>query len=373
MTDLSEHYRLDNYIDTYALGHYARVFDAWDQRHQEAVAFKLMRLEHLSTDGEVSWEFRAFINEAELLTRLADNPHVVALIDCGYVAAQDEVPQAGQIVSFGRDVAGFARAMIDYSERHWRPYLVMPSLPRTHSLFYLMKPSQQAARWRLPTEEGLALAIQFAQVLQMAHQQNIVYLDHKLEHVYWDGVNLTLIDLNSSRQLDNRTTQADYFRMDVHNLCVGVLYSVFTGLSPVNAPLKAQPGSLAQVEARYQAINTLDFGVEPDLSPALQALLQRGAAGQIETISDFIEGLQEVASIHGWDFPGQHTLPVSRRARDTLRGGLRALREGQALIREARDLFREAAILDDIPEDLENELRRLVQEANAMLNQRVIP
>ena len=31
-------------------------------------------------------------------------------------------------------------------------------------------------------------------------QQKIVYLDHKLEHVYWDGHTLRVIDFNSSKQ-----------------------------------------------------------------------------------------------------------------------------------------------------------------------------
>ncbi len=371
MPDLNELYHLENYIDTYALGHYARVFEAFDQRHRRQVAFKLMRTEHLSLEGEIRWEFRAFASEAELLIKLKDSPHVIDLLDCGYLAAYAEVPQDGEIVNYGRDVSAFARAMPDYAERNWRPFLVLPNLPRTNNLFYQMKPTQQGTRWRLPTEEGLMLAVQFAQVLKMAHQQNIVYLDHKLEHVYWDGVNLQVIDFNSSRQLDNHDAQQ--FRTDVHNLCVGILYPVFTGLSPLNGTLRPQPGNLAQVESRYQSVTALDFGVEPTLSPALKDLLQQGASLQITTIDDFLAGLQSVCARHGWDFPNQPANPASRHARDHMRDGLRRLRDGQGKLREARDLFRDAATLDDIPEDLEAELRRLVKALGDMLNERAIP
>ncbi len=371
MTNLNEIYRLGNYIDTFALGHYARVFSAHDLRNNRAVAFKVMRTEHLSTDGDIRWEYRAFPNEAELLIKLSNSPHVVDLLDCGYLANHADVPADGEIISFGRDVASFARSMLDYAERDWRPYLVMPDLPRANNLFYQMKPTQQANRWRLPTEEGLVLAVQFAQVLQIAHRQNIVYMDHKLEHVYWDGVNLQIIDLNSSRQLDGQDKRA--FQMDIHNLCVGILYPLFTGLSPISGALRPMPGNLDQVEARYQAVKTLDFGVEPTLSPALKDLLQAGAAMQIATIEEFIAGLQEVCHHHGWDFPNRSADPANRRARDHMRDGLRRLRDGEQKIREARDLFRDAATVEDISDDLEAELRRLVKAINDMLNQRVIP
>lgn len=371
MTNLTDLYRIDNFIDTYALGHYARVFDAQDLQSGQIVAFKVMRTEHLMEDGDVLWEFRAFISEAELLIKLKDSPHVVDLLDCGYISSRSEAPDEGEIISFKRDVAAFAQALPDYT--HWRPYITMDNLPRTQNLFYLMKPTQQNTRWRLPTEEGLALAIQFAHLLQAAHRQSIVYMDHKLEHVYWDGTKLQIIDLNSSRQLDSRTGDSQYYRMDIHNLCVGILYPIFTGLSPQKTILRPQPSSRPEVESRYQDITSLDFGVEPTLSPALQDLLQQGAAMQINTVEEFIAQLQRVAATHGWDFPDHYTNPASRHARDHLRAGLRNLREGQEKIREARDLFREAAIIDGIPEDLEDELRRLVKSVNDMLNSRVIP
>jgi serine/threonine protein kinase len=371
MTSLNEIYRLGNYIDTFALGHYARVFSAHDVKNNRQVAFKVMRMEHLSDDGDIRWEFRAFPNEAELLIKLADSPHVVDLLDCGYLADHADVPSNQDIISFGRDVASFSRAMLDYAERNWRPYLVMPELSRVNNLFYQMKPTLQATRWRLPTEEGLVLAVQFAHVLQMAHRQNIVYMDHKLEHVYWDGVNLQIIDLNSSRQLDGQDKRS--FQMDIHNLCVGILYPLFTGLSPVSGTLRPMPGNIDQVESRYQTVTSLDFGVEPTLSPVLKDLLNAGAAMQIATVEDFISQLQAVCHQHGWDFPNKSAEPASRRARDHMRDGLRRLREGEMKIREARDLFREAATLDDISDDLEAELRRLVKAINDMLNQRVIP
>ena len=374
MNKLVDLYKVDNFIDTFALGHYARVLEAQDRRLGQSVAFKVMRPEHVTPGAEPGWEFRAFANEADLLMRLADSPHTVNLIDCGYVSSQSEAPVSGEIESFGKDVIGFTGVQGNFCQRGWRPYLTLDNLPRHENLFYQMRPDKNGLRLRLPTEEGLALALQFAETLKLAHKLNIAYLDHKLEHLYWDGIHLRIIDFNSSRAIDDQNAEHDQLMCaDIHNLCVGILYSIFTGLSPQKTTLRPQPGPLSDVEARYQDVNSLDFGVEPTLSAALQELLQLGAARQIASAQDFIDGLHNVASLHGWDFPGHYTSPISRDARTQMRAGITRMRKGQDYLREARDLFRDAAIQEGITDDLEDELRRLVKSVNDMLNSRVIP
>jgi len=372
MTQLTDLYRIDNFIDTFALGHYARVLYAQDHRTGSAVAFKVMRPEHLAEDPR--WEYRAFANEADLLMKLADSPQVVKLYDCGYVSARGEAPIDGEIESFGTNILTFARELAAFSERGWRPYLALEYMPRHNNLFYQMRPDKQGTRLRLPSEEGLALALQFAELLKVAHSRNIVYMDHKLEHVYWDGIHLRVIDFNSSRLLEKpRDNHTQLFRSDVHNLCVGILYSIFTGLSPQKTALRPQPGTITDVEARYKDIDSLDFGVEPSLSQGLQTLLQLDAAVQMESADEFISGLREVAIAHGWDFPNYTSTPISREARSQVRAGISRIRRGQDYLREARDLFREAAIQDGIPDELEDELKRLVKSINDMLQSRVIP
>lgn len=372
-TPLQDVYRLADFVDTFALGHYARVLSALDRRTGKTAAFKVLRPEHLSPDGDMRWEYRAFPSEADLLGRLAASPAIVKLLDCGYLESGDEAPRSGGLVSFGTQVKAFSQAAAEHAQKGWRPYLALEDLPRANNLLYLMKPNQPGTRWRLPSEEGLALATQFIQFLQLAHAQKIVYLDHKLEHVYWDGARLQIIDLNSSRLLTGQLDDANQFRADLRSLCVGILYPVFTGISAITGSLRAQPSSMSEVEARYQNIAQLDFGVEPGLSQALQDLLQRGAAQEYATAAEFAADLQNVASLHGWDAPGGDNTPSRRQARDQMRAALKKVRHGQDALREARDLLRDAAIMDDITPDLEDELRRLVKAANQMLNNRVIP
>jgi len=371
---LEELYRIQNYIDTFALGHYARVLEAKEVHGGRDVAFKVMRPEHLSDDGTPAWEARAFVNEADLLVRLARNSSVVRLYDCGYISAPGERPDGGQIMSCETNISAFRENLYPYVGRGWRPYLALELLPRQHSLFYLMKPNAANGRRRLPTEEGIDLAMQFSEFLRDAHDQRIVYLDHKLEHVYWDGATLRVIDLNSSQLVETGTHTVDqYLAQDIHNLCVGILYPIFTGLSPQKGALMPQPASQAEVEQRYADVNHLDFGIEPTLSASLQELLQKGARQDLPNVRAFRAGLERVAVRHGWDLQGSHTVPTLREAREQIRTGLAELRRGQDALRSAREILLEAVILDDINEDMEAELRRLVAQINEALNHRVIP
>jgi len=372
---LESRYLLGNYIDTFAPGHYARVLEAEDRAANRMVAFKVMRPEHIASDGGgPRWEARAFVNEADLLVRLADSRAPVQLFDCGYISSGGERPDGGEIESLGTNVTAFREQLFPCIAMGWRPYLSLELLPRQHNLFYLMKPSGQNGRRRLPTEEGIDLALQFGEFLQEAHRQRVVYLDHKLEHVYWDGKTLRIIDFNSSRLLETGTHTLDQsVQQDVHNLCVGILYPIFTGLSPQKSTLMPQPASQAEVDARYSDVNELDFGVEPTLSPGLQELLQQGARQSLPDARAFIAGLERVAARHGWHFPGMHTSPALQQAREQIRAGLDQIREGQEAMRVARECLLEAMILDEINEELEAELRRLLSQINTALHYRVIP
>lgn len=374
-TDLTTLYRVENFNDNFALGHYARVMDAVERRSGRRIALKVLRPEHMHFEFVPPWEYKAFANEVDLLMKMSGSEHVVKLLDCGYMNnVNEQRPREGTVVSYQADMLGFIRDLGIYAERHWRPYLALENLPRSHNLLYLMKPNTAGVRWRLPTEEGLELALQFAAVLKLAHQQRIVYLDHKLEHVYWDGALLRVLDWNSSRIVEESTNQiAQMFQTDIHHLVVGVLYPIFTGLPPQKGMLTAQPASPNELKERYADVDSLDLGVEPTLSEPLQELLQKGAVRGFASIEEFIIDLVNVAQGFGWGFPHRPADEALAQARVMSRRGLEKLRNGQLSIREARDILREAAITEGVNEDMALELRRLLSEINEMLTRRVIP
>lgn len=370
--NLTDVYEVGNLIDTFALGHYARVYEALDQRSGQVVALKIMRAEHLTSDGQPRWESEAFINEADLLTDLADLPAVMNLYDCGYVQSKNAHPSEGGIKSFGTNLDAFRTEFYPSLRDQWRPYLALEYLPRHHNLLYVMRSDE--TRRRLPTEEALDLALQFAQLLYRAHKKNIVYLDHKLEHIYWDGRELRVIDWNSSKRVGGIGQPAEpQITNDIHNLCVGILYSILTGQSPQKTSLRPQPGSQQEVERRYEEVSNLDFSTAPDLSPALIDLLEAGAKKQIQTATALLAELQRIAVRFGWSFAGQTSPPALTQAREAIRTGLEKLRESQEFARLARETLMDAAILDGMNEDMEDELRRLIGQINQFLTHRPIP
>ena len=125
-------------------------------------------------------------------------------------------------------------------------------------------------------------------------------------------------------------------------MCVGVLYTIFTGMSPQKTSLRPQPSSRRAVEARYTDIDSLDFSMEPSLSEGIAELLQRGSGEHIESAQEFINGLQRAATQHGWQFPDYYTSFASSDARLQMRTGLQRLREATRTSRSARPLPRGA-------------------------------
>lgn len=374
MTTLTNLYQIGNYIDTYALGHYARVYQAVDLRTGQPSAFKIMRAEHLTDDGQPKWEAEAFINEMDLLLALKDLPAVIKVLDCGYLESKEAHPTGGGIRSYGQDLNAFREHFYPSLRQQWRPYLSLEWLPRGDNLLYVMK-SSQGERRRLPTEEGIDFALQFGELLYRAHERNIVFMDHKLEHAYWDGHTLRVIDWNSSKRVGGITGQPPEQQKinDLHNLCVGILYPIFTGQAPQKGSLRPQPGSQAEVEARYESINQLDFSGDASLSQAIITLLERGAKKQIESATAFLAEVQRVAARFGWDLPAQRPTEALMHAREQTRLGLDHLRQSHEAARAARDYLLEAVSLDGINEDMEDELRRLIAEIGDFLNHRAIP
>lgn len=374
MRKLTELYTPGNFIDTYALGHYARVLEAIEVYHARTVALKVMRPEHLAPDDVPRWEAQAFVHEVDLLTRLSRNTVPIKFYDCGYLSAKAEYPGDGEILSFGTNVNAFREALFAHNAKGWRPYIALEYLPRHDNLLYLMKPAQAGQRRRLPTEEGLNLAMQFAKLLIEAHEQGVIYMDHKLEHVYWDGQKLRIIDWNSSKLIErNGQALENSFKKDIHHLCVGILYPIFTGLSPQRGDLRPQPAGQQDVDSRYTDISHLDFSAEPSLTPLVIELLERGARQDFGTAQEFLQRLEHIATHFGWEFRYQATNPVSSKALEHLRASLEKLRGSADLAREARELLLEAATLDGINEDTENEIRRLMKGITEYLNARVIP
>jgi hypothetical protein len=267
-------------------------------------------------------------------------------------------------------------------ERSWRPYIALELLPAEHSLLNLILGTDGAGArpLRLPTEEGLALALQFADFLREAHAREVVYWDHKPEHMYWDGQRLRIIDLNVSRFLGpslGAEARAAEKRKDLQHLVAGALYTVFTGrdFRYQDRLPHAVPSSPQAVAERFRAIKRLDFGMDDTLLPELCELLNQfavgappSAAGQ-HTAEALLEGLRRLAAGLGWEEMGYPVSEEARAARQEIQQGLAELHQAQAIIDRARQRFLKAHTLNPLERDSE----RLYQDAGEFYQHRVLP
>jgi serine/threonine protein kinase len=372
--ELQERYKPDWFID-FAPGHYARVFSARDYLQNVEVAFKLLRPEHMNGGG-ISREFQAFGVEARLLQAFERSDQVVDLYDCGFISdVRGDLPASGRVASFGTDVEAFSASLERYHRRGWRPYLSEALMPEPDNLFVKLRENGQQRRRRLPTEEGLALCLQYGELLEEAHKEEIVYLDAKLEHFYWDSdrQRLCVIDWNSSKALTDDYHQdldpEKEKRDDIRNFVLGVMYTLFTGMPFQGERIVAQPTRGDRIEARYQDAPALDFLLEPTLANSLQEIMEAGYHGAYTNAGDFLQNLKTCAREHGWPVDGRRPSGSAARMRKEIRAGLRALRGAQLQLQYARERFMAACQAN--PND--QEAQRLLKETQDFFDHRAIP
>lgn len=379
MTTIDRFYEIRNgvspFIDTQALGFSARVFLATSYRSGEDVAFKILRKEHLK--DETVWE--RFGIEARLLQLLADTPVAVKLIDCGFVSdLGQEIPSSGEILSLDQDVKTYCDKLLEFRLNNWRPYLALELVPRSQCLLNLIRGSDGEGMdpLRLPTEKGLELAIQFTQFLKLMHERGAIYVDHKPEHVYWDGKQLRVIDFNVSQFLDPKIgTQAKTieFQKDLRNMAAGVLYTIFTGrdfrYQGLHSGPMANPSDPSALEKKF-SVASLDFGMEENLLPSLPPLINRPLNLKAPITSEqFLKGLCECAAQSGREGLGFNVDESHRKARQEVLKGLAELEKAQEALRRARRHFEAAVTQAPIDQDC----KRLYRETTEFLKHRVLP
>lgn len=375
MTEIREQdfnllYDAERFID-FAKGYYARVFKAYDLVQGRHVAFKILRPEHLK-QNKMNWEYQAFSLEANLLQHWHNQSCVVQLYDCGFVHDRSEMPHSGKIVSFQTDVQAFADLMPEFHQRGWRPFICEELLPETYNLFLLLREFNQGHRRRLPTYEGLDLCLQFANLMYSAHSDSIVYLDAKLEHFYWNGTDLCVIDWNSSKILPRNSKSGEaeaQKKQDIRNFVIGVMYPVFTGVPAEGHAFVERPSNRQDIAGRYQAVRELDFGMEPSLDTSLIDIMQKGSNWQYQNIEQYLSDLRNCAKAYGWINPGESSSPHITKSREFVQRGLAELREAQSKAEQARKSFLLAAERDGDNQ----EVRRLIELTRTFLDHRVIP
>ena len=219
-----------------------------------SLAFKIMRPDQLE------YALPLFNEEIQILTLLRDMPGITPLVECGFIKLEDGQALPGDeshasaeglrggIIHYGAEqVQNFQASMDRQLSAGWLPYLALVRRKQEHNLLRYCDASYTHG-WFLSLRDSLVLSLQICDILQFAHDRNIVYRDHKILHYYWDvdthGV--TLIDWNIAKRQPQGLSEAEK-QFDLVQFGARALHYIFTG-RPAQGSLPLGPNRPDDIE-----------------------------------------------------------------------------------------------------------------------------
>lgn len=357
------HQPLDTRLGT--AGSCARVFSADSYQLGMTVAIKVLKAEHVGKD---EWYFKSLLNEAYLLNLLADDKNVVNLYDCGYILSDDPEPTDGDVVSFELDTARFLATGSKFIEEGWRPYLALEMMPPENNVPMLIS---QGRRARIPREEAIELSRQHVALLSRIHARHIMYRDFKLEHTYWDGMHLVVIDWNASAQT-NPTTSVNEQPVEIHKFVTAVMYPIFTLQTPLGDGLyRSQARDPRENEAYLRSVRELHWGPHNIATPKLKEAMSRAIVNGSDaytTAVAFEHDLKASATELGWPLGEIKLDAPSAKSHAHIMTALSHLRLGQIHLNNAKESLEDVLGLTQ-----DDEVNRLYRDICEFLSERVIP
>jgi serine/threonine protein kinase len=255
-----------------------------DGRQRDA-AVKLMRMD------KINYAQPLFREEVQVLALMKDIPGVAHMLECGFLlldegaqlpldSAAEKVPATGQAVRIGVNVYREYLDQLDARIKEgWVPYIAVEKQKQEDSLLMLCDAGMTRGQYQ-PMVTLLQMAVQICDILQISHQRNIVYRDHKILHYYWQPQNngVYIIDWNVARYHPEGLTEVD-IHMDLVQFGARGLHHILTGrTAPGALPLgPTRPEEIEQAAQSYQTQWTYD---DQRLSNGLRSVLEHVLAGE---------------------------------------------------------------------------------------------
>jgi serine/threonine protein kinase len=269
-----------------------------------SLAFKIMRPDQLS------YALPLFIEEVQVLTLLRDVPGITPLVECGFIKLDDglSLPSdeshasagqlSGQVIHYGVEQAqNFLASMDRQLSVGWLPYLALVKRNPEYNLLHYCDASYTHG-WFLPLRHSLILALQLCDLLQYAHDRNIVYRDHKILHYYWDPMShgVTMIDWNIAKRHPQGLEDADR-QFDLVQFGARGLHHIFTG-RPAQGSLPLGPNRPEDIEkasSHYPVSWTYDDERLPNqLRLVLEQALNQGYTQLHDIRKDLLDIFQQL-------------------------------------------------------------------------------
>ncbi len=297
-------------LDTWmpeARGSSARVFAGnfyGPVKTPQSFAYKIMR------PDQVDYALPLFIEEIQVLTMLRDVPGITPMVECGFIKLNDGqvIPSdeshasaaqlGGQVIHYGvEQVQNFLASMDRQLSVGWLPYLALVRRSPEYNLLRYCDASYTHG-WFLPLRDSLVLSLQICDILQVAHDRNIVYRDHKILHYYWDidAHGVAMIDWNIAKHQPQGLSDAEK-QFDLVQLGARALHHIFTG-RPAQGSLPLGPNRPEDIEkasTHYPVSWTYDDERLPNqLRAILEQTLNQGYTQVLDIRKDLLGIYQQL-------------------------------------------------------------------------------
>lgn len=303
---LGEDLHLGEPLDTWlpeARGSSARVYAGYlaDQRQKSlSLAVKVIRPDQLE------YALPLFREEAQVLSLLRDVPGITPLIECGYLLLEEGLAFPGEeqhasaahlrgsLIRYGsEEVQNFLAGMDRQLASGWLPYLALEKRSQEFNLLRFCDAGFTRG-WFLPLRESLLLSIQICDILQHAHDRNIVYRDHKILHYYWDPAahGVVMIDWNIAKRQPLGLSDTER-QFDIVQFSARALHHILTGRPAAGAlPMGPnRPEEIEQALLQYPVSWTYD---DERLPVQVKAVLEKALSQGYAHIRDLRKDLAGV-------------------------------------------------------------------------------
>lgn len=291
---------LDTWVPE-ARGSSARVFLGFlrdGQSHLKQAAVKVMRPDKPDYALPLFWE------EVKILTLMQGVPGVVKMIECGFIRLEAgmDLPSdfssstahalAGSVIRLGPEEAGhFLDELNRKNEQGWLPYLALEKKNSEDNLLVLCDEGYTQGAY-LPADLGMQMAVQICEILQSAHERDIVYRDHKILHYYWNQRNsrVAMIDWNVAKWYPKGLGENEK-QLDLVQFGARALHHILTGRPALGAlPLgPTRPDEIEMAPQTYTAAWTYDD--KQRLHTELREILARVLSGGYDSAERLREDL----------------------------------------------------------------------------------
>lgn len=257
-----------------------------------------------------------FENEVRILDRMRDVQGITPMLGVGYLKVEeghwpDEIApltsslqdkaSAAQLTGVADlytniEIEAFLEELQTRVADDWLAFIVLPR--RWEDNLYLRCDSGYTRgeyHRTFSVEQALKSAVQIAGILQAAHERDIVYLDHKALHYYWNEPRqqVFVLDWNIGRLVPNENSE-EVFEFDLLQFSARALHHFMTGRQAPGS-VKVGPNKPEEIQnapEKYEPIWTYDD--QKRLTQGEMDTLSQAIQGEYKTAEKLAEDLQSL-------------------------------------------------------------------------------